>query len=264
MVTQGAPQLVLTDLVHQLAPPEYPLPVPDNTLLTLTEWVYSLDLPLRVHSLALAIVRRVSWDTGKGCWASLGTLANDARLNKREASRGFRYLKEQRIIGRKRSLSGPSETWLIREHVPEQAALPIHATGGASVPATIIASVQDTVGGENQLLLQPTHINQKVREALDPKMDDLLETEPVEVKPEEPEPVSLQERAMVDEVNDGGTNKFSNLEEEGATEPEPELQPLDKVNDGERGERERERERDEGIYGFRRRRNGAYDGGQEG
>ena len=86
-------------------------------------------------------------------------------------------------------------------------------------------------------------------------MDDLLETEPVEVKPEEPEPVSLQERAMVDEVNDGGTKKISNLEEEGATEPEPELQPLDKVNDG---------ERDEGIYGFRRRRNGAYDGGQEG
>ena len=68
-------------------------------------------------------------------------------------------------------------------------------------------------------------------------MDDLLETEPVEVKPEEPEPVSLQERAMVDEVNDGGTNKFSNLEEEGATEPEPELQPLDKVNDGERERR---------------------------
>ena len=65
-------------------------------------------------------------------------------------------------------------------------------------------------------------------------MDDLLETEPVEVKPEEPEPVSLQERAMVDEVNDGGTKKNSNLEEEGATEPEPELQPLDKVNDGER------------------------------
>ena len=79
-------------------------------------------------------------------------------------------------------------------------------------------------------------------------MDDLLETEPVEVKPEEPEPVSLQERAMVDEVNDGGTNKFSNLEEEGATEPEPELQPLEYG------------ERDEGIYGFRRRNEG-YDGG---
>ena len=47
---------------------------------------------------------------------------------------------------------------------------------------------------------------------------------------------------MVDEVNDGGTNKFSNLEEEtGATtgakrveRPKPELQPLDKVNHGER------------------------------
>ena len=244
-IAQKAPQLVLTDLVHQLEPPidgpEYPLPVPDNTLLTLTEWVYSLDLPLRVHSLALAIVRRVSWDTGKGCWASLGTLANDARLNKREASRGFRYLKEQRIIGRKRSLSGPSETWLIREHVPVQAALPTRAVFGASVPATIIASVQDTGGGENQLLLQPIPINQKVREALDPKVDDLLETEPVEVEPEEPEPVS-QERAMVDEVNDEGTNKFSNLEEEtGATtrakrveRPKPELQPLDKVNHGER------------------------------
>ena len=48
-IAQKAPQLVLTDLVHQLEPPidgpEYPLPVPDNTLLTLTEWVYSLDLP---------------------------------------------------------------------------------------------------------------------------------------------------------------------------------------------------------------------------
>ena len=131
-----------------------------------------------------------------------------------------------------------------------QAALPTRAT--------IIASVQDTGGGENQLLLQPIPINQKVRKALDPKVDDLLETEPVDVEPEEPEPVS-QERAMVDEVNDGGTNKFSNLEEEtGATtgakrveRPKPELQPLDKVNHG---------ERDEGIYGFRRRRNEGYEG----
>ena len=123
-IAQKAPQLVLTHLVHQLEPPidgpEYPLPVPDNTLLTLTEWVYSLDLPLRVHSLALAIVRRVSWDTGKGCWASLGTLANDARLNKREASRGFRYLKEQRIIGRKRSLSRA-------QRPPECGGSPAHA-----------------------------------------------------------------------------------------------------------------------------------------
>ena len=83
-------------------PDAYPLPEPDNTLLTLNDWVYSLALPLRAQSLALAIVRRVSWETGRGCWASVDSLAEDARLKRRETLRQLRWLTDRRIIGRQR------------------------------------------------------------------------------------------------------------------------------------------------------------------
>ena len=105
-------------------PAAFPLPELDNTLLTLTEWVYSLNLPLRAHSLALAIIRRTNWDTGKGCWASVESLAEDARLSLREAARQLRWLADHGIIGRKRRRDASAETWLIVDREGEQISLP--------------------------------------------------------------------------------------------------------------------------------------------
>ena len=111
--TCEAEGLCRTALVAQLDQPAFPLPEMDNTLLTLTEWVYSLKLPLRAHSLALAIIRRVDWETGKRCWASVESLAEDARLSCRETARQLRWLADYGIIGRKRRRDASAETWLI-------------------------------------------------------------------------------------------------------------------------------------------------------
>ena len=132
-------QLVQVELVHQLPPAQYPLPEMDNTLLTPTTWVYSLKLPLRTHSLLLAIIQRMNWDTGKGCWASVESLAEDARLSLREAARQIRWLADHGIIGRKRRRDASAETWLIVDREGEQISLPNldtervrSATGGRS------------------------------------------------------------------------------------------------------------------------------------
>ncbi len=93
--------------------PLYPIPQPDNTLVTLTDWVYGMALPLRAHTLALAIVRRVNWQTGKGCTASVETLADLSRLDAREVRRQLQWLVGQQIIGRKHRIGGTSETWLV-------------------------------------------------------------------------------------------------------------------------------------------------------
>ena len=242
-IAQKAPQLVLTDLVHQLEPPieGHVQPDLDNTVKSLFYWAMDLVIPIGPRMVLLTILRHIDWTEGDGCRASIPTLARESQFSSKTLKGHLKYLLDQKIIMRQRRMNKASETRLAKQlHQPVgEAATPTSGRSGYT---------------SNQSSSSNPFSNQSLV-ALDPKMDDLLETEPVEVKPEEPEPVSLQERAMVDEVNDGGTNKFSNLEEEGATEPEPELQPLDKVNDG-----ERERERDEGIYGFRRRNEG-YDGG---
>ena len=117
-------QLPHADLVDQLPPAQYPLPEMDNTLLTPTTWVYSLKLPLRAHSLLLAIIQRIDWDTGKECWASVKSLAEDARLSLREAARQLRWLADHGIIGRKRRRDASAETWLIVDREGEQISLP--------------------------------------------------------------------------------------------------------------------------------------------
>ena len=125
-------------------PAAFPLPELDNTLLTPTTWVYSLKLPLRAHSLLLAIIQRMNWDTGKGCWASVESLAEDARLSLREAARQIRWLADHGIIGRKRRRDASAETWLIMAREGEQISLPNldtervrPATGGRSRSATV-------------------------------------------------------------------------------------------------------------------------------
>ena len=124
-------------------PAAFPLPELDNTLLTPTTWVYSLKLPLRAHSLLLALIQRMNWDTGKGCWASVESLAEDARLSLREAARQIRWLADHGIIGRKRRRDASAETWLIMAREGEQISLPNldtervrSATGGRSRSAT--------------------------------------------------------------------------------------------------------------------------------
>ena len=110
-------------------PAAFPLPELDNTLLTPTTWAYSLKLPLRAHSLLLAIIQRMNWDTGKGCWASVESLAEDARLSPREAARQIRWLADHGIIGRKRRRDASAETWLIVDREGEQISLPNLDTG---------------------------------------------------------------------------------------------------------------------------------------
>ena len=152
-------------------PAAFPLPELDNTLLTPTTWVYSLKLPLRAHSLLLAIIQRMNWDTGKGCWASVESLAEDARLSLREAARQIRWLADHGIIGRKRRRDASAETWLIMAREGEQISLPNldtervrSATGGRltnssstnqlnqKVPGLVDASKVDDSGPETRVL----------------------------------------------------------------------------------------------------------------
>ena len=168
-------QLPNPDLVDQLPPAQYPLPEMDNTLLTLTEWVYSLKLPLRAHSLALAIIRRTNWDTGKGCWASVESLAEDARLSLREAARQLRWLADHGVIGRKRRRDASAETWLIVDREGEQISLPNldtervrSATGGRSRSAPVGSLTNSS---------STNPINQKVPGLIDAKRVDDSEPE---------------------------------------------------------------------------------------
>ena len=159
-------------------PAAFPLPELDNTLLTPTTWVYSLKLPLRAHSLLLAIIQRVDWKTGKECWASVETLAEDARLSCREAARQIRWLAEHGIIGRKRRRDASAETWLIMAREGEQISLPNldtervrSATGGRSRSAKDGRSRSDTVGRlTNSSSTNP--INQRDPGAVDAKRVD--------------------------------------------------------------------------------------------
>ena len=160
-------------------PEAFPLPELDNTLLTPTTWVYSLKLPLRAHSLLLAIIQRMNWDTGKGCWASVESLAEDARLSLREAARQIRWLADHGIIGRKRRRDASAETWLIVDREGEQISLPNldtervrSATGGRSRSAKDGSSRSDPVGRlTNSSSTNP--MNQKVPGLVDAsKVDD--------------------------------------------------------------------------------------------
>ena len=152
-------------------PAAFPLPELDNTLLTPTTWVYSLKLPLRAHSLLLAIIQRMNWDTGKGCWASVESLAEDARMSLREAARQIRWLADHGIIGRKRRRDASAETWLIMAREGEQISLPNldtervrSATGGRSRSAT---------GGRLTNSSSTNPLNQKVPGLVDAsKVDD--------------------------------------------------------------------------------------------
>ena len=139
----GVP-LAMVDLVHGLEVQDVH---PDNTLLTLSNYIYALGLPLRQHTMALAIVRHVNWDTGDGCYAGLETLARESRLNEREASRAIKALVDLGIIGRKRTLRGNSKTWLI---LPSESENPIPAVFGGNVQDTGGGNVQDTGGEVNQ------------------------------------------------------------------------------------------------------------------
>ena len=159
-------------------PDDYPLPELDNTLLTPTKWVYSLKLPLRAHSLLLAIIQRIDWDTGKECWASVETLAEDARLSCREAARQIRWLAEHGIIGRKRRRDASAETWLIVDREGEQISLPNldtervrSATGGRSRSAKDGSSRSDPVGRLTNSS-STNSINQKVPGVVDAKRVD--------------------------------------------------------------------------------------------
>ena len=52
--------------MDELDPPVYPHPKLDNTLLTLHNWAYSLDLDLHEQSVLMAVILHVHWDTGQG------------------------------------------------------------------------------------------------------------------------------------------------------------------------------------------------------
>ena len=160
-------------------PAAFPLPELDNTLLTPTTWVYSLKLPLRAHSLLLAIIQRMNWDTGKGCWASVESLAEDARLSLREAARQIRWLADHGIIGRKRRRDASAETWLIMAREGEQISLPNldterirSATGGRSRSAKDGRS-RSATGGRLTNSSSTNPLNQKVPGLVDAsKVDD--------------------------------------------------------------------------------------------
>ena len=160
-------------------PAAFPLPELDNTLLTPTTWVYSLKLPLRAHSLLLAIIQRMNWDTGKGCWASVESLAEDARMSLREAARQIRWLADHGIIGRKRRRDASAETWLIMAREGEQISLPNldterirSATGGRSRSAKDGRS-RSATGGRLTNSSSTNQLNQKVPGLVDAsKVDD--------------------------------------------------------------------------------------------
>ena len=147
-----------TDLVggvEVIEPPTGPQWTPDNTLFSLSRYIFSLALPLHQHSMALAIANYVSWNTGQGCFAGLDTLARESRLTERAASRALAALVTKGIIGRKRTLTGNSMTRInlkVALHNATQEAdttTPIPANGSGSVPAS--------GSGANQLpLTNPT------------------------------------------------------------------------------------------------------------
>ena len=153
-------QLPYADLVHQLPPPTYPAPELNNTLLNPTDWVYALRLPLKAQSGLLAIVRRVDWETGRNCWASVETLAADARLNCRDMLRQLRFLKSEGLIGRRRRRDGTAETWLILDREGYQSELPVGDTSRTSGCDTSRTSGCADGVRENRSFLLPIHYNQ--------------------------------------------------------------------------------------------------------
>ena len=143
------------EVVEPVEPqPTLPTWTPDNTLRTLVRYIYALDLPLRQQSMALAIANRVFWEdcpkgkAGEGCFAGLATLAHDAKLGLRVASKTLAALVARGIIGRKRTLSGNSVTRIFEK-------VALHTTTqetdtSAPIPAAVCGNVPAPVGATNQ------------------------------------------------------------------------------------------------------------------
>ena len=100
--------------------PKRAKPTPDNTLHSLLRWAMSLKLSLRAQATLIAIISHVDWKTGGACYASVETLADEARLSKRQLYTQLDTLKALGIIGRRRRKLGNAETWLVVGEAPHQ------------------------------------------------------------------------------------------------------------------------------------------------
>ena len=133
-----------------MLPPHW---TPDNTLLSLTKYIYALNLPLRQQSMALAIANRVFWDdcprgkAGEGCYAGLATLAHDAKLGLRVASKTLAALVKAKIIGRRRTLTGNSVTQIFEKVTESPTTIPAPVCG--NVPAPVCTYVPAPVDATN-------------------------------------------------------------------------------------------------------------------
>ena len=82
-IAQKAPQLVLTDLVHQLEPPieGHVQPDLDNTVKSLFYWSMDLVIPIGPRMVLLTILRHIDWTEDDGCRASIPTLARESQFS---------------------------------------------------------------------------------------------------------------------------------------------------------------------------------------
>ena len=108
-------QLPAADILDQVAEVNHPLPMPDNTVLTLLDWALDLDMPPTTKLVLVAFIRAVDWKNGRECRKGLPWLMSKTRLSRKSLCQHVKWLVGHKFIGRKRRRDGTAITWLIQD-----------------------------------------------------------------------------------------------------------------------------------------------------
>ena len=70
-----------------MTPPGYTLPIPDNTVLSLMDWVFSLEIPVASKMIMMCIIRHVDWKTGRRCHAGIDRVTEMTGLSRKSVTK---------------------------------------------------------------------------------------------------------------------------------------------------------------------------------